>query len=453
MQKLWPNPAILAWLRQVLFERYGHNFQVVSVDPRFISISLQGSAATILLTVDTTAFNRRDSALPFSSWDADAEGWVSVLGKPLSAPGAGRLPAPLIERIETGFCVHYDILGLSYWMLARLEEIDPKNLDEYGRFPAGYSHAFKHGYLEFPVVDAWLHILGQVMQRTWPTLELKQHQFSMIVSHDVDAPSRYGFRTAGGLVRAMFGDLLKHQDFKSALLGPWIRLNNQERLHPADPYNSFDWIMDVSEHHGLISAFYFICGHTSPEYDADYEPEHPAIRNLMQRIYARGHEIGLHSSFGSYKTPKIIMAEAERLKQTCRYAGIPLTKFGGRMHYLRWKHPLTMRALASAGLAYDNTLTYAGYAGFRCGTCFEYPAFDPLEDHQLNLRIRPLVVMESTIISTAHMKLGSGKAAFAKFRELKRTCKQLGGCFTLLWHNTQFDTKAKRDLYQAVLNY
>lgn len=453
MQKLWPTPAILAWLQQVLFERFGHIFQIVSVDASFISIALQEGTAVILLTVDTAAFNRRDSALPFSSWDAVAEGWVSVLGKPLPAPGAERLPAPLIERTETGFCIHYDILGLSYWMLTRLEEIDPKNLDEYGRFPAQYSHAFKYDYLEYPVVDAWLHILGQVMQRLWPTLELKLHHFRTFVSHDVDAPSRYGFRTAGGIVHAMAGDVLKRQDFKSAVLGPWIRLNSKEKLHPSDPYNNFDWIMHVAEHHGLVSAFYFICGHTSQEYDADYEPEHPAIRDLMQRIHARGHEIGLHSSFGSYKAPEIIMAEAERLRQACRSAGVTLTKFGGRMHYLRWEHPLTMRALASAGLAYDNTLTYAGHAGFRCGTCFEYPAFDPLEGRQLSLRIRPLVAMESSVLSSVHMGLGSGGAAFAKFCELKRTCQLLSGCFTLLWHNTQFDTKAKRELYQAVLNY
>ncbi|HVC28086.1 MAG TPA: polysaccharide deacetylase family protein [Gammaproteobacteria bacterium] len=452
MQNNWPNPAIFAWLRQILSDRYGHDFYIKPVDTRFVSMVLPNSAATILLTVDPVAFNRVDSDLPFSSWDAVAEGWISVLGKLLPAPGAEVLPVPLIEQTEMGYCIHYDVLGLTYWMLSRLEEINPKNLDEYARFPASCSHAFKYGYLEYPVVDAWLHVLGQVIQRVWPTLEFKQHQFSMVVSHDVDAPSRYGFRTVKGIVRAMAGDLLKRQDLKSAVLGPWIHLNSKERLHPADPANSFNWIMDVSERRGLVSAFYFICGRTNPDYDSDYEPEHPTIRDLMQRIHARGHEIGLHPSYGTYRAPEILIAEAERLRHVCQQIGITLSIFGGRMHYLRWEHPITMRGLTLAGMAYDNTLTYANHAGFRCGTCFEYPAFDPLEGKQLSLRIRPLVAMETTIMASQHMGLGTGKSALDKFCELKHTCKLLGGCFTLLWHNTQFDSKEKRELYQAVLD-
>lgn len=451
MRNLWPSPEICAWLRQVLLERYGHDFYVKSIDPRFISIGLSTSASSIVLATSSAAFNRTDSNLPFSSWDAAAEGWTSVLGKSLPAPGIEVLPMPLIVKTQIGYLIQYDILGLTYWMLSRLEEVTPKHLDEYARFPASYSHAFKYGYLEVPVVDAWLNILGQVIERTWPMLELKRHQFSIAVSHDVDSPSRYGFRTFPTTVRAMIGDVLKRRDFRRAALALLIHGNTKEKLHRADLYNTFDWIMDVSEQHGLVSTFYFVCGRTNPEYDSDYELEHPAITDLIRRICARGHTIGLHPSFDSYKTSEIIEAEAERLRQVCQQLGVTLPNLGCRMHYLRWEHPTTMRALELAGMAYDNTLTYANHAGFRCGTSFEYQAFDPIEGKQMNLRIRPLVVMESTIMHPLHMGLGASKAAFEKFRELKHACKCFGGSFTLLWHNTQFDTKAKRDLYQNVL--
>ena len=29
------------------------------------------------------------------------------------------------------------------------------------------------------------------------------------------------------------------------------------RIHRSDPYNTYDLIMDISERHGLVSAFYF----------------------------------------------------------------------------------------------------------------------------------------------------------------------------------------------------
>ena len=52
-------------------------------------------------------------------------------------------------------------------MLCRIEEIGRSDLDEHKRFPASESHAFKHNYLDRPVVDEWMHVLGQVIRMRW----------------------------------------------------------------------------------------------------------------------------------------------------------------------------------------------------------------------------------------------------------------------------------------------
>src|SRR5690606_19318473 len=121
----------------------------------------------------------------------------------LFAPGVAQLPAPLISTTDNGWHIGYDILGLVYWMLNRIEEIGRTDLDRHGRFPATASHAYKHDYLERPVVDEWLHVLGQVMRKTWPEIELKHHAFSMKVSHDVDSPSLYSFKPWHRIARMM----------------------------------------------------------------------------------------------------------------------------------------------------------------------------------------------------------------------------------------------------------
>lgn len=217
-----------------------------------------------------------------------------------------------------GMHVAYDILGLTCWMLSHQEEVGRSDLDKHGRFPATSSHGFKHDYLERPVVDEWLIILGQVVERTWPGIELKRNCFTMKVSHNVDSPSRYGFRSISGLLRAMAGDVVKRGDLRSAILGPWVRINTRNQLHSNEPDNTFDWIMDLSEQHGLRSAFYFICGHTDP-YDADYQLEHPTIRHLMRRIHQRRHEIGLHPSYGSHKkNSHLISQEANQLQKSTK---------------------------------------------------------------------------------------------------------------------------------------
>lgn len=447
----WATPAALAWLQTLLQERFGHALTLQVQGDSGLLLRLARDDEHIELPTVGGTFTRADSDLPCTQWDAAAEGWHVALPGALPAPGAAHLPSPLIEATPQGHRIHYDILGLAYWMLTRQEEVGRTDLDEHQRFPATSSHAFKHGYLERPIVDEWLHVLGQVIARTWPGLALKPHSFSMKVSHDVDAPSRYGFRSARGLVRAMGGDVLKRRDFGSAALAPWVRLRTRERLHPADGYNRFDWIMDQSERHGLRSAFYFICGRTDAEHDADYEPEHPAIRHLMRRIHERGHEIGLHPSYGTYQKPQLIRQEAGRLRKVMAEEGIRQAAIGGRMHYLRWEQPTTLQAWSDAVLTYDSTLSYADRPGFRCGTCFEYPAFNPVTQQALPLRVRPLVAMECTVMAPRYMGLGTGEAALAKFDQLKSACHAVGGNFTLLWHNSQFETAAERGLYVALL--
>ncbi len=449
--KPWHTPAALAWLQTLLHERFGQVLVLTAQgDGSRISLHMPGDTRSITLVLDGTTFTRSDSELPCAQWNASAEGWSTALPGYLPAPGATQLPAPLLMRTPNGWHIGYDILGLTYWMLTRQEEVGRTDLDRLGRFPATVSHAYKHGYLERPIVDEWLTILGQVIQRVGPVLALRQHTFSMKVSHDVDRPMRYGFRSFGSLIRAMAGDVVKRGDFKNALAAPWLRMTTKHQLHPADPFNTFNWLMDISEANSIRSAFYFICGRTAPDKDADYEPEHPAIRELMRRIHQRGHEIGLHPSFNTYQEPKLLEQEFDRLKKICAEEKISQAEFGGRMHYLRWEHPTTLQAWSDAGLAYDSTLSYADRPGFRCGTCFEYPGFNPLTHEQLPLRIRPLIAMECSIMGGGYMALGDGELAASKFLELRDVCKLYNGCFTVLWHNSELDKMGKRNIYKRL---
>jgi peptidoglycan/xylan/chitin deacetylase (PgdA/CDA1 family) len=439
----------LRWLETILNERFGHRFDL-SQQSNTLLLRFPGNQGEIKFDQLQEVFHQSRSEFPCQQWQASSESYTAPIENKLPAPSETDLLSPLVELNGNTATIHYDILGLAYWMLTRLEEVDRTDLDSHQRFPATSSHAYKHDYLERPIVDEWLIILGQVIQSVWPQLKLKQHKFSIKVSHDVDRPSRYGFRSFKPLIRAMAGDVLKNKNIKGALIAPWVRLNTRQQLHRADPFNTFDWLMDVSEANNLKSAFYFICGRTHPMKDADYEPEHPAIRNLMRRIHERGHEIGLHPSYSTFQKPELIKQEADRLKRICAEEGIQQSQWGGRMHYLRWEQPTTLRAWADADMTYDSTLGYADRPGFRCGTCHEYPAFDPIAQEPLSLRIRPLIVMEGTIISPQYLGLGQTKA-FRKITKLKKYCEKMNGQFTLLWHNSEFLFDENRDTYSEIL--
>lgn len=446
--KLRKTHEIDRWLEIIISERFGDVWSL-SRNEKGIELRLQGSEGSIQFDTECEGFTKAGFfALPCSSWDAKNEGWEAVLGKTLPAPGVALIPSPLIEKRNGDHVIHYDILGLVYWMLARVEEIGREDLDNHDRFPANSSHAYKYGYLERPIVDEWLCILGQVIQRQWPSLILKNHSFDMKVSHDVDQPSRSGFLKPKQLIRSIAHHAIKKRDARNTINTVWVGLNSKNKLHSSDPYNTFDWIMDLSEEQGLRSAFYFIVGNNDP-HDADYRMDHPAIRTLMHKIAQRGHEIGLHPSYITYNRPNLLAREADYLRQICAEEDIKLNGLGGRMHYLRWCHPTTMMAWERAGMSYDSSLGYADLAGFRCGTCFEYPGFDPVSQEALSLRIRPLIVMECSVMDLTYMGLGNGPEALEKFVSLKNACRAVGGTFTLLWHNSSIPLN--EDLYRNVL--
>ncbi len=439
------------WLQTIIAERFGDQVLLAKPFQGFATLSVPGRPGAIRIASDPGTFSRTDSELALTYWDGAAQGWTMPLREGLPTPGLDTLPVPLIEKDETGFTIHYDILGLTYWMLSRSEEIGRSDLDEHERFPAYSSHAYRHGYLERPIVDEWLDVLRQAITRLWPGIPLYQPRFSMRVSHDVDWPSFYGFKTFRRVMVDITGKLLRSHARTRALESLSLWYGSRKTLHPSDPFNTFPWIMDMSERHGLVSAFYFICGRTDPARDALYEPEHPAIRDLMRTIHGRGHEIGLHASYDTYRRPGAIAAEAQRLKRICAEENIHQDTWGGRMHFLRWETPTTLYGWEEAGMAYESTLTYPDSAGFRCGTSFEYPAFDPVAGKALNLRVRPLICMESTVISSLYMDRGIGEEAFIKFTQLKDACRAVNGCFTLLWHNSQLETPEKRALYARLL--
>lgn len=228
-------------------------------------------------------------------------------------------------------------------------------------------------------------------------------------------------------------------------------MKTRTKFHHADTAKNFEWIMETLERLGLKSSFYFICGRTDPRRGADYKPVHPAIRSLMRRIHARGHEIGLHPSYGSYLSPSIIGKEAARLRRITADEGIVQDAWGGRMHYLRWNNPITLVAWEQAGMTYDSSLGYADRAGFRCGTSFEYPAFDPVQHRALHLRVRPLIAMECSVIEECYMGLGVTELAYEKFMQLKGFVMAVGGTFTLLWHNRRFYSHDERAQYISLL--
>lgn len=441
----------------LLGEWLGLDWEHVTVEADHVSLQLSGDEGELRLpdvffkTADLGWLNEESlPRLPLAIWDTNALSADLEITFPRIPIIYGEDPLSY-SRETTAMILPIDIFGSAFFMLSRYEEVAIQTRDIHDRFPARASIAMREGFLDRPIIDEYLEILWSAMQRIWPGLRRRASVYEVSVSHDVDRPARYAFGGVGQFMRRVVVDTLRQRKISTIVSASSARFGSRRKLHCADPANTFDLLMDQSERHGLRSAFYFIPDRTNPAYDADYDIGHPAIVELMRRIHARGHEIGLHPSYDTYLNPDAIVAQANRLRAVAASVGIDQQAWGGRMHYLRFRNPETLQGWEKAGMTYDSTLSYADRAGFRCGTCREYRAFDLQNSAQMKLRIRPLIVMEGTVMGGGYMGLGTGEKAYAAIVDLKNKCRRMRGRFSLLWHNNELDTDEKRRLYYAVL--
>ena len=292
-----------------------------------------------------------------------------------------------------------------------------------------------------------MEVLWSALHKLWPRLKRPTRHFRVALTHDVDQPLASVGRSPPVLVRQLGADALVRRDAGLAVrrVRSWAGLRRGD--HRLDPYNTFDFLMDVSERHATAGAFYFLATEEMTALDGLYTLEQPWIAALVRRIHERGHEIGLHPSYHSHLDPRRTEAEFHRLLHLAKRQGVTQERWGGRQHYLRWENPVTWSNWEAAGLDYDSTLAYADRIGFRAGTCHEFRPFHLLDRRPLRLRERPLHVMDATLFE--YMKL-SPDTAFESVMAVARECRRYGGTLSILWHNSSLPTTRQKRWYEEL---
>jgi len=325
-------------------------------------------------------------------------------------PEADWLTAASLENVSED-----DPFGTAFALLTRYEELATSDRDEHDRFPAEAARTD----LGRPVVDDCAARVLEALRAVAPRLESRPPAFRTVPSHDVDHPYSSGRLRLSALRRG---------GLRAAL--------------PPDPFDTFDLLMDASERRGLQATFYVLAD------DAPYSLDEPRIRALLRRIHDRGHALGLHGSYDTFRDPARLKGELDRLVAACAAEGIEQDEWGARQHYLRWENPTTWRAYEEAGLAHDASLGFSARPGFRAGTCHEYPVFDLRARRELRLRERPLVLMDTPTLDRVGLPEDE---LVALIDRLRGECRRVGGDFTVLWHNNWLVTGRQRRLLEAAL--
>jgi hypothetical protein len=313
----------------------------------------------------------------------------------------------------------FDVFAASFYLISRYEEYLDHEPDEYGRYKASSSLAFRHGFLSIPVVDLWSKELARALLRKFQSLTFKRNEYRALLTIDTDHPFAYLgkniFSSIGGLLRDLATSSGHPADrYRSVVKG--------EKY----PYEVFDYITDNIQKYETDARFFFPVGdHT--RFDRNPSWKNEEYRVLINKIASR-YKTGLHPSYNASRSAELIRTEESRLKSI---TGCNITAC--RFHSVRFFMPESFEALICAGITEDYSMGYPDEPGFRAGIARPFFFYNIMRDEQTCLKIIPFQLMDSSLYNNKHLEPFKAKEVILNLiNETRRT----GGTFASIWHNT-----------------
>jgi hypothetical protein len=280
---------------------------------------------------------------------------------------------------------------------------------------------FQNGLLEIPIIDRWTYQMKEALEKAgFSTAGFRLRKYRAVDTYDIDHPFLYcykGFtKNTGGLLR----DLLK-KNFGAVKKRLSVLLHRSE-----DPYMKAIRFIHTMENQINRPYYLFVLlgkkgkyGRTTMYPPVDYYRYLGALESVFT---------GLHPSYETYKSYQTLTVEKQVLEKILRQ---PVTR--SRQHFLQMQTPDTFQSLLQAGIREDFTLAFAKAPGFRSGTAIPHYFYDLQKEEKTELLLHPTIMMDSTLIF--HLKL-SPEAALKKIKSLIDACRQSGGDYLSLWHNS-----------------
>ncbi len=332
----------------------------------------------------------------------------------------------------------FDLFSAAFYLISRYEEYLPFRADAHGRFPSTESLAYRHGFLEIPVVNRWANDLADRLKQKMPNVKASRPPAVFLPTIDIDVAwlvkNKGFYRTAGGLAKtALHGDLQGVSD-RVAVLGG----------RKTDPNDSYGFIR---ENHGENLTVFMHAG-PGGKFDLNNPVSNPEWKKLVAEMDSR-FTVGFHPSYHSGENPAMFAKERKIIESI---TGRRLTRV--RQHFLRLTFPSTLRRMAEAGFTEDYTMGYADHTGFRAGTSSPFLFYDLVLDSVSPLKIFPFAVMDRTLKD--YLSLGPGQA-LEKIRDLATTVRREGGIFIPVWHNDSLGDSGEwsgwRKVYSSMLSW
>ncbi|MFG6685615.1 polysaccharide deacetylase family protein [Mariniflexile sp. HNIBRBA6329] len=331
----------------------------------------------------------------------------------------------------------FDIFAASFYLLSRYEEYLPHVKDNYGRFLATESMAFKHGFLQQPVVDIWAYKFKEALQLQFPEFKFPQKKYS--VKPIIDVPSPYHFKLKG-FMRSFGGSVKDLFQFKfKTLYNRFMVIFGLQH----DPYDTFKYIINKQKQSKFKFLFFFLIGDFST-YDKGVNPNKKKFVSLIKHV-ADYCEVGLKTSFFAIEDFSILKKEKLKMEDI-----INTSLRASRQSFSKLNLPESYRNLIELEILEDYTMGYVNQIGFRAGSCTPFFFYDLDYEIQTPLKIYSYHVMDYVLLKNQSL-LDKKKTLNAIIHEVK----QVNGEFIPVLHNYTFSDierwKGFKELFNIIL--
>ena len=343
---------------------------------------------------------------------------------------------PVIFQTTSDSDISFDIFAASFFLVTRYEEYLEFIPDQYGRFTSSSSLAFKHGFLDKPIIDLWAKELAKAFLKRFPTVVFRRNEYKSLLTIDTDQP----FAFQGKNIFRSIGGLFNDKNAGTPNMSDRYRIITQGEK---DPFDVFDYIIENIEKNNIDSRFFFPVGDHS-KFDKNPSWKNDDYRNLIQKVSGK-YRVGLHPSFTAGGDGSLVSTEAVRL-QSILGEKIIFSRF----HYIRLSMPRSYENVLKAGISEDFSMGYPDEPGFRSGIARPYFFYNISEERQTNLRIIPFQVMDGTLYDYKKLDPEGSKEVILK---LINETRKVGGLFVSIWHNTSLLDSEKWKGWREVFEF
>jgi len=311
----------------------------------------------------------------------------------------------------------FDPFAASFYLISRYEEYLPYVRDEYGRFEAAQSIAYREGFLKQPLVNIWAEIIGRLVEERYRSITVRKKKYTFIPTIDVDSA---WFFKAKGLIRNLGGFIRSLFRLEMSGFAERVGVITGFRDDPFDTYRQQIKVIKKYQ----IELIYFILFAEYARNDKNLPVNNKKFQVLIKSLgdYA---EVGIHSSYNSSFDHDKLRTEVKKLSQVLNKE---ITRV--RQHFTRLNLPATYRNFLTSGIKNDYSMGYMHHPGFRAGICDPFPFYDLDMDHVTSLMVYPFG------FAFTSMSPHPSEKNLSVAKEIISTVKSVNGTLVMVWENT-----------------